>query len=144
MGFRLEEKTICELAARIASHVVQAIGEAQKDGRIVAKLTNLDVCEVMHVGPLEINMGRREAMARGCVMPLKPQELMLLAALAKNVGRALSREQMLELAWGDAAVERVQSERTVDVHVRRLRRHLGPDAHLLRTVARVGYRLDSA
>ena len=45
-------------------------------------------------------------------------------------------------AKGDAALDRVGSERTVDVHVRRLRLHLGEDAYLLRTMTRIGYRLD--
>jgi DNA-binding response OmpR family regulator len=96
----------------------------------------------MHVGPITIDLGRREAAVRRRALPLKPRELDCLAALARNVGRALSREQLLDLAWDDAALDRVSSERTVDVHVRRLRCQLGDDAHLLRTVMRVGYRLD--
>ena len=92
----------------------------------------------MHVGPITIDLGRREATARGRAISLKPRELDCLAALARNAGRALSREQLLDLAWDDAALDRVGSERTVDVHVRRLRLHLGEDAHLLRTMTRIG------
>ena len=96
----------------------------------------------MHVGPVTVDLGRREATVRGRAVALKPRELDCLAALARNAGRALSREQLLDLAWDDAVLDRMGSERTVDVHVRRLRIQLGEDAHLLRTIARVGYRLD--
>jgi DNA-binding response OmpR family regulator len=143
MGFTLDQSTIRELAGAIASEVVKALSEAQlvnSDARAAA--AKIDEPEVIHVGPITIDLGRREVTARGRELPLKPRELDCLAALARNAGRALSREQLLDLAWGDAALDRVGSERTVDVHVRRLRLHLGEDAHLLRTMTRIGYRLD--
>jgi len=142
MGFTLDQNAMRELAATISAEVVKAISEARlvKDSRAVT--ATIDGPEVMHVGPITVDLGRREATARGRVLDMKPRELDCLAALSRNVGRALSREQILELAWGDAAIVGVNSERTVDVHVRRLRLHLGEDAHLLRTIARIGYRLD--
>ena len=142
MGFTLDQNTIRELAATIASEVVKAISELRlvSDSRTV--MATIDGPEVMLVGPITVDLGRREATSRGRVLDLKPRELDCLAAFARNMGRALSREQLLELAWGNAALDGVGSERTVDVHVRRLRLQLGEDAHLLRTIARVGYRLD--
>ena len=144
MGFTLDQNTIRELAATIASEVVKTLSESE--ARLIneprAVTATIDGPEVMHVGPITVDLGRREAAVRGRVLELKHRELDCLAALSRNVGRVLSREQILELAWGDAAIAGVNSERTVDVHVRRLRLHLGDDAHLLRTIARVGYRLD--
>ena len=136
MGFTLDTSTIRELAAMIATEVIQAMRAARISTVVI------DDREVVHVGPLTVDLGRREAALHGRALDLKPRELGLLAALARNAGRALSRAQLLELACDDAALERIESDRTVDVHVRRLRLRLGENAGMLRTVARVGYRLD--
>jgi DNA-binding response OmpR family regulator len=136
MGFTLDSNTILELAAAIAAEVVQVMRAAR-----VPTAVSDDV-EVVQVGPLTVDLGRREAAANGRVLDLKPRELELLAALARNAGRALNRAQLLERAWDDATLDRIESERTVDVHVRRLRVQLGENAGMLHTVARVGYRLD--
>jgi DNA-binding response OmpR family regulator len=136
MGFTLDPNTIRELAAAIAAKVVQAM-RAERIPTMVS-----DDREVFHVGPLTVDLGRREAAVNGRVLDLKPRELQLLAALARNAGRALNRAQLLELAWDDVTLEHIESDRTVDVHVRRLRLQLGENAAMLHTVARVGYRLD--
>jgi len=136
MGFSLDTSTIRELATAIAAEVVQAM----RGARISTVIS--DDRDVVHVGPLTVDLGRREAALDGRPLDLKPRELELLAALARNVGRALSRAQLLELAWDHAALESIESDRTVDVHVRRLRLQLGENAAMLHTVARVGYRLD--
>ncbi|MHB8375312.1 MAG: winged helix-turn-helix domain-containing protein [Vulcanimicrobiaceae bacterium] len=70
---------------------------------------------------------------------LKPREFALLKALVQNIGRVLTRELLLELAWPDPL--RVNSNRTVDVHINRLRSKLGNAASLLCTVGGVGYKL---
>jgi two-component system phosphate regulon response regulator PhoB len=56
-------------------------------------------------------------------------------------GRVLGREQLLEAVWGYANAAEIES-RTVDVHIRRLRAKLGPEAHRIATVKAVGYRFD--
>jgi DNA-binding response OmpR family regulator len=142
MGFTLDQNTIRELAATIASEVVKAISELRLVSESRSVMGTLDGPEVMHVGPITVDLGRREATSRGRVLDLKPRELDCLIALARNTGRVLSRQQLLELGWADADLDGINSERTVDVHVRRLRVALGEDAHLLRTVVRAGYRLD--
>jgi DNA-binding response OmpR family regulator len=124
------------LAAAIAAEVVQAMREA----RISTAVTNDR--EVIQVGPITVDLGRMEATLGGNALDLKPRELGLLAALARNAGRALNRAQLLELAWDNVALESIESDRTVDVHVRRLRLRLGENAAMLQTVSRVGYRLD--
>jgi two-component system response regulator RegX3 len=92
---------------------------------------------VFTVGPIEVDTGRREARVAGTVVPLATQEFDLLSYLVDNVGLALSRRQLLNGAWGD---DWYGDERTVDVHVRQLRKKLGPDLPLA-TVWGVGYRL---
>jgi DNA-binding response OmpR family regulator len=92
---------------------------------------------VLVTGAVEVDLGRREARVEGVPVPLAAREFDLLAFLASNVGRALTRQQLLDGVWGPGWVG---DERTVDVHVRQLRRKLGPGLALA-TVWGVGYRL---
>jgi DNA-binding response OmpR family regulator len=92
---------------------------------------------VLVVGDVEVDLGRREARLAGVVVALAAREFDLLAFLAENRGLALSRRQLLDGAWG---TDWVGDERTVDVHVRQLRKKLG-DALPLDTVWGIGYRL---
>jgi len=74
---------------------------------------------------------------------LGPTEFRLLRHLMEHPGRVYSREQLLDAVWGrDIYVE----ARTVDVHIRRLRKALneGDAADLIRTVRSAGYALDKA
>ncbi len=73
----------------------------------------------------------------GIPVPLATREFDLLAYLAENQGLALSRRQLLDGVWGE---DWYGDERTVDVHVRQLRKKLGDDLPLA-TVWGVGYRL---
>jgi DNA-binding response OmpR family regulator len=92
---------------------------------------------VVALGPIEVDTGRREVRVTGTPVPLATQEFDLLSYLVDNLGLALSRRQLLNGAWGD---DWYGDERTVDVHVRQLRKKLGPDLPLA-TVWGVGYRL---
>jgi DNA-binding response OmpR family regulator len=97
-----------------------------------------DAPTVMGVGDVEVDTGRREARVSGEPVALAAREFDLLSFLAENRGLALSRRQLLDGVWG---ADWVGDERTVDVHVRQLRKKLG-DAFPLSTVWGVGYRLD--
>jgi DNA-binding response OmpR family regulator len=94
---------------------------------------------IIVVGALRIDLEGHEATVDGAIVALQPREFALLRALAQNLGRVLSRDKLLELAWPDP--ERVNSNRTVDVHIRRLRLKLGEAANLVCTVAGSGYKL---
>jgi DNA-binding response OmpR family regulator len=84
---------------------------------------------------------RRRAWFRGQPLDLRPKEYDLLSFLARNPGQVFTREALLSRVWGyDSYVD----ERTVDVHVRRLRGKLAavaPDAQVILTEWGVGYRL---
>ncbi len=80
---------------------------------------------------------RREVTVDGSPVALATREFELLAFLARNRGIALTRQQLLDGAWG---IDFEGDERTVDVHVRQLRRKLGAGLELS-TVWGVGYRL---
>ena len=92
---------------------------------------------VLEVGDVVIDTGRREVRLGNVVVALTSREFDLLAYLALNIGLALSRQQLLDGVWGEGWFG---DERTVDVHVRQLRKKLG-DGLPLTTVWGVGYRL---
>ncbi len=84
-----------------------------------------------------VDLVRREATADGKPVALATKEFELLAFFARNLGIALTRQQLLDGVWG---VDWFGDERTVDVHVRQLRRKVGDDLPLA-TVWGIGYRL---
>ena len=89
------------------------------------------------IGSVVVDTGRREVQREGTVVALTSREFDLLAYLAANRGLALSRRQLLDGVWGE---DWYGDERTVDVHVRQLRKKLGDELPLT-TVWGVGYRL---
>jgi DNA-binding response OmpR family regulator len=93
--------------------------------------------EVLLAGAVEVDVTRREARLAGHVVPLAAREFDLLQFLATNAGLALTRQQLLDGVWGAGWYG---DERTVDVHVRQLRKKLGPTLPLA-TVWGIGYRL---
>ncbi len=92
---------------------------------------------VVHSGPLTLDLAAHTAKLGDLQLPIKPQEFALLRYLVQFAGRPVTREQLLRAVWGPTYIG---GERTVDVHVRRLRAHLGPAAVLLETLREVGYR----
>jgi two-component system alkaline phosphatase synthesis response regulator PhoP len=88
-------------------------------------------------GDLEIDAGRREARVAGKEVQLAPKEFDLLWELLDHKGLVLTRDQLLERVWGYTFAG---DTRTVDVHVRQLRRKLG-EASPIVTVWGVGYKV---
>ena len=90
---------------------------------------------------LRFDHPRRQAWFLGQQLDLRPKEYDLLYFLAQNRGQVFSRDALLSHVWG---LEAYIGERTVDVHIRRLRAHLAavdPDTHVILTEWGVGYRL---
>ncbi len=114
-----------ELVARVRAILRRADGPRE------------DTSGVLRAGSVAVDTVRREASVDGEAVALATREFDLLAHLAANSGVALSRRQLIDAVWG---IDWVGDERTVDVHVRQLRRKLG-DALPLTTVWGVGYRL---
>lgn len=88
---------------------------------------------------LNIDLTARRVLRGGCEVVLTPQEFALLEALVINRNLALSRDKLLEIAWG---YDYKGETRTVDVHIQRLRKKLGLEAEI-QTVYKVGYRLNT-
>ena len=88
-------------------------------------------------GPLRIDIGQHVVSLDGRPLELTPKEFDLLALLVRNPGRAFSRDYLVETIWG---YEYGGFDRTVDTHVLRLRKKLGPIGERIETVWSIGYR----
>jgi DNA-binding response OmpR family regulator len=96
--------------------------------------------DVIQHGDLVIDAGRREVKVKGEEVQLAPKEFDLLWELLDHRGLVLTRDQLLERVWGYTFAG---DTRTVDVHVRQLRRKLG-EASPIVTVWGVGYKVGPA
>ena len=94
--------------------------------------------EVLTLGDLTVDTVRHRVSRSGRAIELSPTEYRLLLHFMENPGRVFSRDQLLNAVWGrDTYVE----QRTVDVHIRRLRKALNRDGEtdIVRTVRSAGY-----
>ena len=114
---------ILELVARVQA-VLRRTGAGEK---------------IVALGRCRVDLAQRRVTLDGEEIPLKPQEYALLEILVRNRNLALSRDKLLELAWGSDYEGDI---RTVDVHVQRLRKKLGLEQQL-QTVYKLGYRLST-
>ena len=116
-----------ELLARIQAVLRRARGQVGPPQR------------VLRVGGLMVDPVAHRATLEGRDLPLTGYEFSLLRVLAERAGRVLSREQIMELARGNSEEA---FDRSIDVHISRLRQKLGDDPkhpRLLKTVRGVGY-----
>ncbi|MFG0333481.1 MAG: winged helix-turn-helix domain-containing protein, partial [Maioricimonas sp. JB049] len=86
---------------------------------------------------IEIDRTNHNVNRNGTELLLTPTEFRLLWTLARQPGRTFTRNELLDCCRGEDANS---MERTIDVHVRALRRKLEDDAELIETVRGVGYR----
>ncbi len=93
--------------------------------------------EVMKIGDLVIDSGKHELTLKGKTLELTSTEFELLKCLASNPGRVFTRDQLLDKVWGE---EKLVVDRTVDVHIRRLRQKLKSASSYIITIRGVGYR----
>jgi len=120
-----------ELLSRIRAQLRRAYGD----------LSNAEADRLL-VGDLVVDLSRGQALRGDRPLNLTPTEFRLLVCLARHPGQVLSRAQIVEAVWGHAADADI--ERTVNVHIRRLREkiELQPsDPTLLVTVPGLGYKL---
>jgi DNA-binding response OmpR family regulator len=117
-----------ELVARVKAVLRRTSGDRRRD----------EGAEIRH-GDLLINAGRREVFVGDEEIQLAPKEFDLLWELLDHRGLVLTRDQLLERVWGYTFAG---DTRTVDVHVRQIRRKLG-DASPIVTVWGVGYKVGS-
>jgi two-component system, OmpR family, phosphate regulon response regulator PhoB len=110
---------------------------------VIRRARPSSAAEALNFSDLAMDLTAHRVARSGKPVHLGPTEFRLLRFLMERPGRVFSREQLLDGVWGrDAEVEL----RTVDVHIRRLRKALngGGRADLIRTVRAAGYALDTA
>lgn len=93
--------------------------------------------ERLEAGELVLDTATHRVTWQGAALKMGPTEFKLLAYLMQNAERVHSRSQLLDKVWGDHVFI---EERTVDVHVKRLRESLGAAASMVETVRGAGYR----
>jgi DNA-binding response OmpR family regulator len=103
---------------------------------VLRRVARHDASPLLRIGELEIDRDGMEVRVAGGPIALTPTEYRLLLELAENRGVVLSRERLLEDVWGYVWSG---DTRLVDMHVRRLRAKIGPDA--IETVRGAGYKL---
>lgn len=122
---------LAELLARVRAHVRRdhgAVDDVNADGSIT-------------IGPLTIDIDARRVVVNGHETELRPKEFDLLALLATEAGRALTRERIMSEVWDE---HWFGSTKTLDMHISGLRRKLGDPAPVTITTLRgVGYRLEA-
>lgn len=91
------------------------------------------------MGDIKINFESHEIFRNGKLVECTPKEYELLEVLIINRNIALSREKLLELAWG---YDYEGDTRTIDVHIQKLRKKLGWE-NVIKTVYKMGYRLEA-
>jgi two-component system, OmpR family, alkaline phosphatase synthesis response regulator PhoP len=96
--------------------------------------------DVYHIEDLEIDTGNYTVKVRELEIHFTKKEIELLSFLVKHRGRVLPRSVLLKSLWGEEA--RV-NERTLDVHIRKIREKLGTYQHYITTVKKVGYKFRS-
>ena len=95
--------------------------------------------DIMKTGGMVIDFSARTVEIDGERVQLSPKEYELLAYLAKNAGIALTREQLLENVWG---YDFFGDDRTLDTHIKLLRKNLKDYAKCIVTLRGVGYRFE--
>jgi len=126
-------------------YVTKPFGVRELRARIVALLRRSQppvVDRVLPIGEAAVDFERAEVRRAGAVTALTPLEFKLLDLFARNRGRILTRDQLVEGAWG---VNTFVSERVVDNHIGNLRKKIEPDAdhpRYLLNIRGLGYRFD--
>ena len=89
-----------------------------------------------------MDLSRKRVLLDNIAAPLTFREFELLQYFVLREGRTVSREELIEQLWSDAPEHEAPNERTIDVHVRRLRVKLAHYQDIVRTVRGTGYRFD--
>ena len=121
-------------------YVTKPFSPRELMARVRAVLRRASEEDVLSAGAIVVDRVRREVRVGDAEVPLTPTEYRLLEALVRAPGRTFTRQELVERAFGD---DYDGLDRTVDVHVKNLRRKLGEDGNAIATVFGVGYKLSS-
>lgn len=154
-------KTVAELVPAAAQETYAAVALAPKgiggsnidatrialrDPRAIDRLTAPKASRGDSNRPalgVTIDLTRQKVFVDGNVAGLTEKEFALLTYLIENTGETISRQEIVDVVWAGEASGSIPNERTIDVHVRRLRAKLGIYEDIVRTVRGGGYRFDT-
>ncbi|MBU5314019.1 response regulator transcription factor [Tissierella carlieri] len=120
-------------------YIVKPFEMVELQARVEALLRRTNKAQKFFVlNNVRVDLDGRQAFLNDKLVDITPQEFDLLVVLIRNRNIALSREKLLELAWG---YDFEGDTRTVDVHITKLRKKLGLDNYI-KTVYKLGYRLE--
>ncbi len=125
-----------ELLARVRALLRRVALDTQPAAAATSQATGADPEQIV-CGPLTLDLARHIVTLDDAEMDLTPKEFELLTLFARHPGRAFSREYLLEQIWG---YDYDGYDRTVDTHITRLRKKLGPLGEKIVTIWSVGYR----
>jgi len=120
---------------------VDVVRLALQDPAALARQRQTPVVEPKPRGGVVIDISRKRLLLDGETAPLTYKEFELLQYLVLREGRTIDRAELIASLW-TASDDEIPNERTIDVHVRRLRSKLGAYEDIVRTVRGVGYRFD--
>ena len=120
---------------------VDVVRLALQDPAALARQRQTPVEEARTRGGIVIDISRKRLVLDGETAPLTYKEFELLQYLVLREGRTIDRAEIISALWA-AGDDEIPNERTIDVHVRRLRSKLGAFEDIVRTVRGVGYRFD--
>lgn len=106
---------------------------------LLRRSRGMTAAEVLRAGALVLDPARGTVTADGQRIDLPPKEFALLQVLMERRNRVLTRDELLNLAWG---WDFDGSDRVVDSHIKKLRRALGTHADCIKTVVKRGYKLE--
>jgi two-component system alkaline phosphatase synthesis response regulator PhoP len=134
-----EAEKVLGLDLGASDYITKPFSPRELRARIRARLREKGPAaeEVLRCADIEIDTARAEVRKGGEKTEVTPQEFKLLLTFVKNRGRVMSRDQLINLAWGTAVF---LTDRAVDAHIVNLRRKIG--AELIASVRGMGYRFD--
>jgi two-component system phosphate regulon response regulator PhoB len=140
-----EQDKLTGLDTGADDYIVKPFSPRELNARVKAVLRRRSpqmTDDIVQLGSLKLDPTTHRVSARGEAVHLGPTEFRLLHFLMTHPERVHSRTQLLDQVWGDHVFV---EERTVDVHIRRLRKALEPSEHdgLIQTVRGAGYRLSA-
>ncbi len=105
----------------------------------VVTQSNSQKQNIIKIGKIKVDMDKYEAFVGREKIDLTPTELRILSILMKGKGRVFTRDTLLEHLWGG---DKIVIDRTIDTHIRNIRKKLGKAGNIIKNVRGIGYKIE--